>query len=190
MSNPGTSDSRAPSPGVSSPGTSDSGAPSPGAPDPSSDDVQVAWVPPGPGNLFPHYDDSDTRWRSAFANHDCDAIAALGPDRNQQQLYTGLGDACGAALKKNNQSWPSAQVALQHIDNPTDPLDKSALRLLRDLVMAHQRAPHATIRIVDPPPASPSPTSDIQASPSVAPSSASQIPATPHHRPYSSIPPG
>jgi hypothetical protein len=119
-------------------------------------DIPVAWVPPGPGNAaFQRDNGRAAQWSSAFRNHDCDAIAALGPERNQQQLYSGLGDACRAVLRKNDQLWTSAEVALQHVDDPTDCRDRSALRLLRDLVMAHQRAPHANIHIVDPPPGPP-----------------------------------
>jgi hypothetical protein len=175
----GAPDSGAPDSGAPDSGAPDSGAPEPwgsnpdpGTPGPSTDEAEVAWVPPGPGSRYapaPPYspghppgrnegEGAAARWHMAFDKHDCAAIAALGPERNQRQLYAGLGDACGAALKKNDPSWPSAEAALQHVGNVTDPLDQSALRLLRDLVVAHQRAPHATIRIVDPSPGSVTPT--------------------------------
>ncbi|MGH3982811.1 MAG: hypothetical protein ACRDST_09065 [Pseudonocardiaceae bacterium] len=115
--------------------------PDDGTIDPSPIDTEVAWVPPGPGNLFrlDELAEEVTRWFEAFRERDCDAIAALGPERDQRQLYAGLGDACRAVLEDNDQLWPSAEVALQNVGNPTDPLDRSALRLLRDLVMAQCR---------------------------------------------------
>lgn len=151
----------------------------PEVPTPSTGDTIVAWVPPGPGGSFPHYSPDEpnnsepaaaARWREAFGKRDCDAIATLGPERNQRQLYAGLGDACRAVLKGNDRLWTSAETALQHVDNPHECFDQLALRLLRDLVMAHRHAPHAQIHIVDSPPgtacqsnspsppASPSPT--------------------------------
>lgn len=208
---PGTLSPETSSPETSSPETSSPGLASPETPNPeasgsvtsgpdsdtagpSSGDAHVAWVPPGPGNEFPRYDDGQktaARWHKAFSDHDCDAIAALGPERDQRQLYAGLGDACRAVLKKNDRLWSSAEVALRHVGDPTDCLDRSALRLLRDLVMAHQRAPHADIDIVDSPrgaacdsdgPASPS-TSVSPSPTSVSPSGTSQIRPTPHSRP-------
>ena len=131
------------------------GRPDPGRPDPG--DQEVAWVPPGPGSLAPGGDPDDhprpwDRWVWAFDHRDCDAIAALGQERHQQPLYEGLGDACRAVLRDEDRSWPAAEAALQNVSNPTNCLDQRALRLLRDLVTAHQRAPNARIRIVDHPP--------------------------------------
>jgi hypothetical protein len=142
--NPETPSSKAPSSKAPNPK-----APNPKAPNP--DDTQVTWVPPGPGSDFPPLID-EQEWYRAFRKHNCDAIAALGSERDQRQLYAGLGDACRAVQHNNDRLWASAESELQHVDDLTDCLDQLALRLLRDLVMAHQRAPHANIRIVDPPP--------------------------------------
>jgi hypothetical protein len=204
-SNPGSSNPGSSNPGSSNPGSSNPGSSNPGGldgdpADPSSGDTRVAWVPPGPGNEFPrrHHGHAEDRWYKALSDHDCDAIAALGRERGQRQLYAGLGDACRAALKKDDRLWTSAEVAWRQVSDPTDCLDRSALRLLRDLVMAHQRAPHAHIDIVNSPsgaacdsdrptltptPESPSPTPE---SPSPTPESlseASQIRATAHYWP-------
>jgi hypothetical protein len=197
-SNPGPSNRGPSNPGPSNPGPSNPGPSNPGGldgdtADPSSDDTHVAWVPPGPGKEFPHEHrrHAEDRWYKALSDHDCDAIAALGPERGQRQLYAGLGEACRAALKKDDRLWTSAEVAWRQVSDPTDCLDRSALRLLRDLVMAHQRAPHAHIDIVnspsgaacdsDPPtliptPESPRPTPEN-------PSEASQIRTTAHYWP-------
>lgn len=124
-------------------------------PSPDSDDPpEVAWVPPGPGSSYPYetYGVREARWHKAFDNRDCAAIAALGPEHDQRQLYAGLGDACRAVRQKNDRLWTSAEVALRRVNNPADCLDQLAVRLLRDLVIAHRRAPHANIRIVDPEP--------------------------------------
>lgn len=179
----------------------DDAQPDDGAFDPDPVDTQVAWVPPGPGDLFgfDRMSDELARWYKAFGERDCDAIAALGPQRDQQQLYAGLGDACRAVLEDNDQSWPSAEVALQNVSNPTDPLDREARRLLRDLVMAHQRAPNADIRIVGPPPedSSPPPTSVSPSPTSVTPTptsfnsgGTSQARETPPRGPQPSTPAG
>jgi hypothetical protein len=206
--NPGALNPGAPNPGAPNPGVPNLGVPNPGAGTPGlgTDDTKVAWVPFGPGSEFRHrvgspnppYQGTAAGWNRAFRNHDCDAIAALGPERDQRQLYAGLGDACRAVLKKNHQLWISAEAALRHVDDPTDCLDRLALRLLRDLVMTHQRAPHADIHIVDPPPGTAcgpdnSPTRPTSVAPtstptSVIPSGTPQTRATPPHRP--SAPPG
>ncbi|MGH3980696.1 MAG: hypothetical protein ACRDRZ_17135, partial [Pseudonocardiaceae bacterium] len=47
--------------------------------------------------------------------------------------------------------WAAAEAALQHVGNQTNCLDRLALRLLRDLVAAHRRAPDADIRIIKSP---------------------------------------
>ena len=137
--------------GGSNPGGSNPGGSNPG-------EEEVAWVPPGPGRNHPprpgDWDSSSYRWFLAFKKRDCNAIEALGQERHQQPLYNGLGDACRAALKDEDQFWPPAEAALQNVGNPTNCLDQAALRLLRDLVAAHQRAPTAKIRIVDHPPGS------------------------------------
>ncbi len=149
---PVTPDPATPDPVIPDPVTPDPVTPDPVTPDPV--DTEVAWVPPGPGGLSPAETtvDKAARWYEAFGNHDCATIAALGPERDQRQLYAGLGDACRAVREKNDRLWTSAEIALQHVSDPTDCLDLLALRLLRDLVMAHQSAPHANIRIVDSPP--------------------------------------
>lgn len=165
------------------------------------DGTQVAWVPPGPGDLFgfDRMPDELEEWYKAFRERDCDAIAALGPQRAQPQLYAGLGDACRAVLEDNDQSWPSAEVALQNVGNPTDPLDREARRLLSDLVTAHQRAPNADIRIVDPSPedssppqtsVTPSPTSVTPTPTSFNSGSTSQARETPSHGPQPPAPAG
>lgn len=71
------------------------------------------------------------------------------PACGQPQLYAGLGDACRAVIRHDVQRWPSAQSALQQVNDPDTCLDRWALRLLRDLVTAHQRNPDAEIQIVD-----------------------------------------
>jgi len=124
---------------------------------------EVAWVPPGPGNVGPASPPDDpspvppdtgaARWYEAFEDRDCDAIAKLGPERGQQRLYAGLGDACRAVTGAENRKnrWAAAEAVLQHVDAPSNCLDWLALRLLRDLVVAHQRAPDAEIRITESP---------------------------------------
>jgi len=119
---------------------------------------EVAWVPPGPGNVGPATppdtgEPGAARWYEAFEDRDCDAIAKLGPERGQQRLYAGLGDACRAVAGAENRKnrWAAAEAALQHVDAPSNCLDRLALRLLRDLVVAHQRAPDAEIRITESP---------------------------------------
>jgi len=150
--NPGNPNPRDPNPGNPNPRDPNPGNPNPG-------EEEVAWVPPGPGSSAPELppDDGDQprpwdRWFWAFDHRDCDAIAALGQERHQRPLYEGLGDACRAVLRDEDQFWPAVEAALQNVGNPTNCLDQSALRLLRDLVTAHQRAPNAKIRIVDHPP--------------------------------------
>lgn len=175
-------------------GTSDSD-------DSDIDSTQVAWVPPGPGDWFgiDRMSEDLEQWYKAFRERDCDAIAALGPKRAQPQLYAGLGDACRAVLEDNDQSWPSAEAALQNVGNPTNRLDREARRLLSDLVTAHQRAPNADISIVDPPPedSSPPPTSVTPSPTSVIPTptafnsgGTSQARETPSHGPQPSAPAG
>jgi len=145
-----------PNPGDLNPGNPNPRDPNPGNPNPGEE--EVAWVPPGPGSsVTAPPDDGDQprpwdRWFWAFDHRDCDAIAALGQERHQRPLYEGLGDACRAVLRDEDQFWPAVEAALQNVGNPTNCLDQSALRLLRDLVTAHQRAPNAKIRIVDHPP--------------------------------------
>lgn len=152
-------------PGVPSSAVPDSGVPSPGTSPPL-----VAWVPPGAGDIGPAAPDPPAaRWRRAFNNHDCDAIAALGPQRGQVQLYTGLGDACKAVLQNNDRFWPAAEAALRRVGRPTDCLDRSALRVLEDLVATHRRAPHAKIHIVEPPAGRRCGSDDTSASPTAAP---------------------
>jgi predicted small secreted protein len=115
---------------------------------------KISWVPPGPGTGVYGYGEGtseDSAWQKAFDDRDCNAIAALGSQRGQPQLYTGLGAACRAVLDNDPQSWPAAEAALRHLARPADCLDQSAFRLLSDLVGAHRQAPHATIRIVDAP---------------------------------------
>jgi len=119
---------------------------------------EVAWVPPGPGNVGPATppdtgEPGAARWYEAFEDRDCDAIAKLGPERGQQRLYAGLGDACRAVAGAENRKnrWAAAEAVLQHVDAPSNCLDWLALRLLRDLVVAHQRAPDAEIRITESP---------------------------------------
>ena len=157
--NPLTPDSSTPDSSTPSSPAPNPSAPNPSTPNPPTpipepvDPPQVAWVPPGPGNTtFPYDNGREARWASAVDDRNCDAIAALGPEREQQQLYSGLGAACRAVRSNNDQLWTSAEVALQQVDDPIDCLDRSALRLLRDLVMAHRRAPRANIHIVDSPP--------------------------------------
>ena len=88
----------------------------------------------------------------AFRSRDCDAIAELGPERGQQKLYEGLGDACRAVLNENKDDrlWASAEAALADVRTPDDCRDELAFGLLRNLVMAHRRAPDADIQIDDP----------------------------------------
>lgn len=115
-------------------------------------DIEVAWIPPGPGNdYYGAQDDRQKHWSTAFANRSCSAIAALGSERGQQQLYAGLGSACQAVPDNDDRLWDSAEVALNNIDDPTDCLDQSVLRLLRNLVTTHRRFPYATIHIIGPP---------------------------------------
>lgn len=75
-------------------------------------------------------------------------IAELGPERGQQTLYGGLGDAYRAVLDEDEDDrlWASAEAALADVRTPNDCLDRLAWGLLRDLVVAHRRAPDADIR--------------------------------------------
>ncbi len=146
--NPGPDGSNPANPG---PDGSNPANPGPDSSNPAN--PEVAWVPPGPGIGIDYKSPETDRWYEAFNNRDCKAIAALGPERNQQQLYQGLGEACLAIYRDEDRSWSAAEVALRRVgDEPIDCLDRLAFRLLRDLVMAHQRAPDAEIRIVNSPP--------------------------------------
>lgn len=170
--NPPTPDLRtptavAPNPAPSIPGPSNSATPKPAppnvaAPNPAQPNParpnpappadrkgpRVAWVPPGPN---PPVQTLDTdAWSVAFRSRDCDDIAELGPKRGQQKLYVGLGDACRAVLNDDDRLWSSAEAALADVRTPDDCRDELALGLLRNLVMAHRRAPDADIQIDDP----------------------------------------
>lgn len=142
------------------PGSPPSEAP-PSEQPPSPAPPQVSWVPPGAGTKGPLPSDGDgppqsttavRRWQQAFDKRDCSAIAALGPERGQPELYAGLGDACRAVIQHDDQLWPAAERASQQVNDPDNCLDRVALRLLRELVTAHQSSPHAEIQIVKPPP--------------------------------------
>jgi hypothetical protein len=131
-------------------------APNPALPNPAPPaaghkETRVAWVPPGPDPPV-ILSEAEDRWSEAFRSRDCDVIAELGPARGQQTLYGGLGDACRAVLDEDEEDdrlWASAEAALGDVHTPSDCLDRLAWGLLRDLVVAHRRAPDADIQIED-----------------------------------------
>lgn len=125
--------------------------PNPKPPAAGLKETRVAWVPPGPDPPILTLSETAAQWSAAFHNRDCNAIAELGPKRGQQKLYAGLGDACRAVLNKDKDDrlWASAEAALGDVRTPKDCLDRLARGLLRDLVMAHRRAPDADIQIED-----------------------------------------
>ena len=148
--NPAPPNSAPPNPAPPNPAPTPT-APNPAPPKPRNPaEVRVAWMPPGPqppaqGLLSV----DDEQWSKVFKNHDCDGIAALGPERNQRQLYGALGDACRAVLRGDDRLWASVQSALRRGGSPTGCFDELAWQLLRRLVDAHLRAPQANIRIID-----------------------------------------
>lgn len=162
--------------------------PAPPAADPKG--PRVAWVPPGPNP--PVRVSGMEAWSAAFRSRDCDAIAELGPKRGQQRLYAGLGDACRAVLNnnenENDRLWTSADAAferLKNVENSLECLDRLAWGLLRDLVMAHRRAPDADIQIDDPQKGTPWPCGSDDTLPP-----ATSITPTPADQPRPSVPTG
>jgi len=102
---------------------------------------------------------TDTKWASALDSQDCDAITALGFDREAARIYEGLGEACHAVRAQDfdpsrlDNSWAdadfNAQRALDYYPLSSCE-DRAALHLLLSLVNARKSSPSGRIVITSP----------------------------------------